>query len=210
MKFQIVLIMKKASTFINNIYVKNITGIILITIILIAGVLFWLDMYTHHGEAVIVPDVKHMQVDEAGFAFEKAQLRYKVVDSIHVKNADPGSIVEMIPPSGSKVKTNRIIFLKINSFSAKTLILPEVKDLSQRQALAMLKAVGFENVSVKQVSSPYKDLVLGIEYKETEIQAGERIPEAGRLVLLVSSGEYDEDSISIDTDEEPIQDNSWF
>jgi len=77
--------------------------------------------------------------------------------------------------------------------------------------LAMLKACGFERVTVKQVPSPYKDLVLKVEYKGREVFGGEKIPENGQLVLCVSSGEYTEDFVDIETNEEPsFQDNSWF
>ena len=36
-----------------------------VVILLLFGVLKWLDVYTRHGEAVVVPDVKGMTVREA-------------------------------------------------------------------------------------------------------------------------------------------------
>ncbi len=198
---------------INNIFVKNIFLATVIVAVLIFCTLWWLDAHTHHGEAVKVPDVKGLQIAEAIPFLEKAQLRYEIVDSIHVKNAKPGSIVEVIPPVGSIVKTNRIVFITINSFSIETLIAPDVKDLSQRQALVMLKTMGFENVVVKYVPSSYKDLVIGLEYNGREVRSGERIPVVGQLTLSVSSGESEDSDTEDSTDiEQPTTDkeDSWF
>ena len=195
----------------NNIFVKNILLAVLVFGTLVFLVLGWLNYYTRQGDAVLVPEIRHMQVEEAIPHLKKANLRYEVIDSIYIRNAAPGSIVEMIPAAGSKVKTDRIVFITTNFFSVKTYSLPDVRDLSQRQALAMLKACGFEHVTVKQVPSPYKDLVLKVEYKGREAFGGEKIPESGQLVLCVSSGEYTEEFVDIETNEEPpVQDNSWF
>ena len=195
----------------NNIFVKNILLAALVFGALVFLVLGWLNYYTRQGDAVLVPEIRHMQIEEAIPLLKKANLRYEIIDSIYVRNAAPGSIVEMVPTAGSKVKTDRIVFITTNFFSIKTYSLPDVRDLSQRQALAMLKACGFERVTVKQVPSPYKDLVLKVEYKGREVFGGEKIPENGQLVLCVSSGEYTEDFVDIETNEEPsFQDNSWF
>jgi len=207
--------MKLIKTIANNIFVRNLALAVIVAVVLVTATLWLLKLYTHHGEAVVVPDVKYLQIDDATPFFKKADLRFEVVDSIHVKNAEPGSIIEMTPTAGSKVKANRIIFITINSFSAKMFTIPEVKDLSQRQALAMLRSTGFENITVQTVSSPYKDLVIGLKHRGQEALSGKKLPANAPLVLLVSSGEYSEiaDTISdidIQMQEDPIQDNSWF
>ena len=40
-------------------------AMIVVVVVMIFGVLKWLDIHTHHGETVAVPDVKGMTVDEA-------------------------------------------------------------------------------------------------------------------------------------------------
>lgn len=206
--------MKLVKSIINNVFVKNLGLAAIIVIALVSLTLWSLNMYTRHGEAVVVPDVKHLQVSEAAPFFQRVNLRYEVVDSIHVKNAKAGSIVEITPRSGSKVKADRIIFLTINSFSAEVFTIPDIKDLSQRQATAMLRTSGFENISVRTVSSPYKDLTVGLEYNGREVKTGEKLPSTAELILLVSSGEYTDtiptDLLVIPEEGEPIEDNSWF
>ncbi|MDR1119659.1 MAG: PASTA domain-containing protein [Dysgonamonadaceae bacterium] len=182
----------KLKTVINNIFVKNILLATFISVVLVCATLWWLARYTRHNEFVIVPDINGLQLEEAVPFLEKAGLRYEV-DSIHVKNAKPGSIVESRPARGAKVKFNRIIFITLNAFSTETLIVPEVNDLSQRQALALLRSFGFESVQIKTVPSAYEDLVVGLEYNNREIRAGEKLPRSARLTLKVSSGASEEE-----------------
>jgi beta-lactam-binding protein with PASTA domain len=182
----------KFKTIINNIFIKNILLATFIFVVLVCVTLWWLGRYTRHNEYVMVPDINGLQLEEAVPFLEKAGLRYEV-DSIHVKNAKPGSIVELLPAQGSKVKYNRIIFLTLNAFSTEMLIVPEVNDLSQRQALALLRSFGFENLQIKIVPSAYEDLVVGLEYNNREIQVGEKLPRSARLILKVSSGTSEEE-----------------
>jgi beta-lactam-binding protein with PASTA domain len=198
-------------SFFSNIYIKNLLIAVFIFVFLIFIVLWWLNRYTNHGEKVIVPDVKGLQVAEAAPFFAKQALQYVVIDSLHVKNKLPGSILETIPPVGTSVKAGRTIYITINSYTARMLILPAVKDMSQRQASAILKSVGFEQVNVRMVSGAFQDLVLGLETRGQTINGGDRIPADTPLTLLVSSGR---EEISFPEGEEVILDNdseeSWF
>lgn len=49
----------------NKYFWVNILVMIVAVVLIVFGVMKWLDVYTRHGEAVVVPDVKGMTVDEA-------------------------------------------------------------------------------------------------------------------------------------------------
>ena len=49
----------------NKYFWVNIIAMIVVMVVMIFGVLKWLDIHTHHGESVVVPDVKGMTVEEA-------------------------------------------------------------------------------------------------------------------------------------------------
>ncbi|MDR1369981.1 MAG: PASTA domain-containing protein [Dysgonamonadaceae bacterium] len=201
--------MKKIWNFIwNNPYIRTLLLAIGILLALIMTTLWALGMYTQHGKAVVVPDVKGLQVSDAAPFFEKSALRYEVIDSSFIKNAAPGSIVEMTPQAGTKVKENRIIYLTINAFSTQMFIIPDIKDLSQRQAIAMLSAIGFEHINVEFIDGAYRDLVMGLKANGKEVNAGDKLPINSRLIILVSSGNdpIQADSVVIDT----TPDESWF
>lgn len=196
-----------------NIYVRNLLGLILVSVVLVVAVLIWLDHYTQHGEAVEVPDVKGLSIEKAKPFFAQKHLNFSIVDSVFIKSVAPGNIVEATPPVGSMVKKGRIIYLKISSYLPLLITIPDVKDASQRQSISMLHSLGFENVEVKIVPGIYQDLVLGIESKGIPLEAGQRVVADTPLSLLVSSGSDDillmeNPTDSVDTTANP--DDSWF
>ena len=111
---------------------------------LVYGTLSWLDSYTRHNEAVVVPDVKGLSLENAEKLFANSGLRYNVIDSVFSKDVNPGDIVEVVPEAGSKVKQGRIVFVTINALTAQMASMPEVADLSFRQAYAVLRSLGFK------------------------------------------------------------------
>lgn len=194
----------------NNIYVWNILAAIVVLVILVFITLGWLDKYTRHGESVEIPDIKGLTIENADPFFRAKNLQYQIIDSVFNRNAAPGTVVETVPPIGTRVKEGRTIYVTLNSFSSQSLIVPEVSDYSQRQAIAVLKSVGFENVEIKIVPGAYRDLVVGLERQGVPLDAGERVPITASLTLLVSSGqeeiEIPQDSIVMDAGSE----ESWF
>ena len=172
-----------------NIVIKNILLALLLLIVLIFIVMLWLNIYTHHGQQINVPDVKGMQVEEAALFFRQTSLQYEVIDSMFVRNKPAGSILETNPPAGTNVKKSRTIYLTVNSTTAQMLIVPQVMNMSRRQAEATLRTLGFESIRIRSVPEAYKDLVLGLEKPGgIAVMADERIPANTPLVLLVSSG----------------------
>lgn len=133
---------------IKNPYVLNLLLAVIVACGLIYGTLKWLDKYTRHNEAVVVPDVKGLRVEEAAEFFKNNNLRYNVIDSVFSKDVSPGAIVELVPSAGSKVKEGRIVFITVNAMTSQMATIPEVEDLSFRQAYALLRARGFENVEI--------------------------------------------------------------
>ena len=70
----------------NKYFWVNIVVMIVAVVLIVFGVMKWLDVYTRHGEAVVVPDVKGMTVEEASKMFRNHGLVCVVSDSNYVKN----------------------------------------------------------------------------------------------------------------------------
>ena len=199
---------------IKNPYVLNLLLAVVVACGLIYGTLKWLDKYTRHNEAVVVQDVKGLRVEEAAEFFKNNNLRYNVIDSVFSKDVSPGAIVELVPSAGSKVKEGRIVFITVNAMTSQMATIPEVEDLSFRQAYALLRARGFENVEIEYVPGDFKDLAVSVDLRGRTLNKGEHVPLTAPLVLKVSSGEAEilpEDSLStmpvesLDSEEE-----NWF
>ena len=186
---------------IKNPYVLNLLLAVVVTCGLIYGTLKWLDKYTRHNEAVVVPDVKGLKMEEAAEFFKNNNLRYNVLDSVFSKEVEPGAIVELVPAAGSKVKEGRIVFITVNALTSQMATIPEVEDLSFRQAYALLRARGFESVEIEYVAGDFKDLAVSVELRGKTLEKGEHVPLTAPLVLKVSSGDpnFSADSLSLDS-----------
>jgi len=202
---------------IKNPFVINLLLVIVVSCGVVYGVLAWLDSYTRHNQAVVVPDVKGMKLEDAAEFFGNNKLRYNVIDSVFSKDVKPGAIVELVPMAGSKVKEGRIVFVTVNALTSQMATIPEVEDLSFRQAYAILRARGFEKIEIEYVPGDFKDLALGVELHGRVLQKGEHVPLTAPLVLKVSSGdaEMPVDSLGLPDDSVPVEsldseEENWF
>lgn len=179
--------------------------------IIVYVVLKGLDMYTNHNQAVQVPDVRGLQIEDAEDFFERNMLRYEIVDSIYSKEVTPGAIVELMPEANSKVKKNRIVYITVNAKTEETAMIPEVADISFRQAYALLRARGFMDVEWKYVTGEYRDLTIGVEYGGQIVSHGTYVPLTAKLILVISDGHITpKDSETVEKSEIIGGDESWF
>lgn len=169
----------------SRLILKNLLIFAAIVAILIVSTMAALNKYTHHDLLIKVPDVRTLTVGEAAPFLEKKNLRYKVVDSIRIASQLPGAILDQKPDPGSHVKDNRIVFLTINASSEEKICMPDVKDCSQRQAVAVLEAIGIRVRGVEYMPSEFRDLVLGVLYRGRNIPAGYKLPKGSYVTLMV-------------------------
>ena len=206
----------------NKFFWLNIVAMIVVMVVMIFGVLKWLDIHTHHGESVVVPDVKGMTVEEATKMFRNHGLVYVISDTKYVKDKAAGIILELKPGAGEKVKEGRTVYLTVNTLDVPLRAIPDVADNSSlRQAQAKLLNAGFKLNQVQLVNGE-KDWVYGVKYQGRQLAAGEKIPLGASLTLMVGDGSGDmseeEDSVDVSVDTEkpvtsessPAQDDSWF
>jgi len=159
-----------------------------ITVVMVVGALKALDAYTLHNRAVLTPDVRGLQPDEAARLLWAKGLRCVVTDSVFSIQGEPGVVVETSPAADAKVKPGRRILLTVNSQTSRTGVVPAVKDLSFRQAYALLRARGFMTIETEYVPGAYKDLITAVEVNGQAVEEGERIAFTARLMLKVSDG----------------------
>lgn len=177
---------------------------IVVVLVLVFGALYWLEAYTRHDQKVTVPPLKGLQVEEAAAILHSVNLRYEVVDSIYEKRGVPGAILEQVPDENSTVKEDRTIYLIVQAKAEQLVSVPDLIDYSQRQAEALLNALGFTNIRTEYIASDFKGLVLSLEYKGVPVTGGQKIPKGSVLVMKVGDGSGEDtpfDSLNINTGE---------
>lgn len=150
--------------------------------------LFFIDIYTHHGESEEVPDLKGLYLHEAELMLNNHDLYPVIIDSVYDKNRKLGTVIEQNPSAGSTMKKDRPVFIIVNSKQVRQIPLPDVTDLSYRQADALLKANGMIVGSVEYFPSEYKNLVIDMKHKGVSIAPGTKLPEGSSITLVVGSG----------------------
>ena len=113
-------------------------------IVIIWGSLKLLDVYTHHGRTIVVPDLEGLSESAAGDLLESYQLRYQINDSIFDDERDKGTISSQDPVPGTEVKKNRTIYLTLVAIMPEMVPMPDLTDLSLRQAMSMLETHGLK------------------------------------------------------------------
>ena len=161
----------------------------IVVVLLVFLVLRWLNGTTNPGEFVEVPDFSKMSVMEMRDAIEDAGLRYEVLDSANYNPDYPRfSIIEQDPPAGNKVKENRKIYFTVNPSGYKKVTVPNIIQVTQRNASSMLRAVGLDVQRVSYIDGLGKDMVYQIKYKGKYIKPGDKLPKTSKIELVCGNG----------------------
>lgn len=186
---------------------KHILLLLIVVVALFAGLIFWLEDYTRHGEQKLVPNVIDLTEENAATLILSRELNYEIVDSMYKTGAIPGAVVDQDPKADSFVKKERKIYLIINAKAAQMTPLPEVIDLSIRQAQALLMGADFKIKEVIYIPSDYRDLVLEVLYNGKKVEAGEDIPTHSELVLHVGDGGIKINTETIEADTANVEED---
>lgn len=163
----------------------NLAAVIVVTIILLMLVIGWLKGYTMHGKEVTIPSVTGLSREEAEVVLQSSGLYLVVVDSTFSNKAPLGTIVEQTPPAESHAKPNRPVYVVMNARTRRLIPLPELRDVSYRQAEATLRSIGLKVGDVLYEPSLYPDNVLDVRDGETSLEAGTRLPEGSSITLVI-------------------------
>ena len=174
-------------------FFKSVTGFVTINLalaLIVAIALFmivigWLKGYTLHGNEVTIPSVTGMSCEEAEIVLQGSGLYLVVVDSTFSNKAPLGTIVEQTPPADSHAKPNRPVYVVMNARTKRLIPLPELHDVSYRQAEATLRSIGLKVGDVTYEPSLYPDNVLDVRDGQTSLEAGVRLPEGSSVTLVV-------------------------
>ena len=165
----------------------------LVVILLVVGVNYGLDWYTHHGESIRVPNIEGMRITKAREMMEECGLEFVVTDSGYNKRLPADCVLTQSPGAGLTVKSGHTIYVTINSSNSPSVAIPDVVDnCSYREAEAKLISLGFKVLPPQYVTGE-KDWVYGVSCNGRKVSTGERISIEQPLTLLIGSGQYGAD-----------------
>ena len=169
----------------------NLCAMALVVVAACAGVKFGLDVYTHHGESIAIPDVRRKAFADADYLLREAGMIVVVSDTGYVRGLPPDCILEQSPAPGDRVKSGHVIYLTVNASHTPTLSVPDIIDNSSlREAMAKLQAMGFKITRPMFVEGE-KDWVYGLVVRGRRVKAGDRIGIDDYITIQVGNGQRD-------------------
>ena len=167
----------------------NIVFALLVGVLIIVGLVVWLRSYTQHGIEVEVADVRGMVVDEATPLLEAQGLQIEVIDSTYSDKVPFGTIVDQDPKPQSHAKNGRLVYVTINATTKRQIIMPNLQDMSYRQAETTLRGLGLRVDSVYEYEpSAFRNLVLDVKANGQSIQPGDKVAVGTKVRLVVGFG----------------------
>lgn len=168
--------------------VLNLIAMAVICTALVYAAMFCADIYTHHGEAIAVPDIRNKKFADAERLLEDAGLVLVVNDTSYNRLLPPDCILQQTPAPGMEVKSGRTVYVTVNSANKPTLVIPDIIDnSSMREAMAKLKILGFK-VGAPEYIPGEKDWVYGIKCRGRLLSTGDKVPIDAMVVLQVGNG----------------------
>ena len=173
---------------ISKIFLKNLLLALSISIILLLGILIWLKIYTHHGQAISVPDLSGLTLEEIDDVTSSRNLRYEIIDSVYSSALPRGTVVKQNPRSNSKVKKNRKVFLTMNAVNPEMVSMPQLVGISIRQARMALENAGLVLGQISYKPDYAINNVLQQIYNDTVIKEGSEINKGAAIDLVLGMG----------------------
>lgn len=157
-------------------------------------VMFWtltryLSVYTDHGHELVVPDFKGLtleQIDSAGFT---DNFDFYVIDSLYDDNNQKGGVVIQNPLPGTKVKKGRNIYFTIVASTPEMVIMPDLKDLTLRQAINILESSSLKTGKLIYQPSFDKNAVLEQFFGRDTIFPGDTLIKGSTIDLVIGTGD---------------------
>ena len=161
----------------------------LILVILFIVISFGLKIITKHDSYLQVPDLEGMAIAALPVLMEQQKLRYEVIDSTRfVPSLPPLSVISHLPDAGSEVKENRKIYLTVNPSGYRKVTVPNLIQITKRNAESLLKSTGFQLGEYTYQDNIGKDMVLEIQFQGKKIEPGVLLPKTSKIDLVLGNG----------------------
>lgn len=139
--------------------------------------------YTNYNEGVTVPDVTKISLDEASALLDEYGLRHEVLDR-RANSAYPGDyIIDQSPSAQQIVKPNRKVYLTVNTATTPQTVVPDVVNMSLRNAEIQLENHGLTVGTKSYESSRFRNTIL-----RQSVAAGDSVARGTVVNLAVSDG----------------------
>lgn len=138
--------------------------------------------YTNYDEGVTVPDITQVSLEEAEERLTAYGLRFEIAERRSNSAMPADYVIDQTPSAAKIVKPNRKIYLTVNTTSNPTVEVPDVVNLSKRNAEIQLQNNGLRVGTISYESSRFRNVI------RQSVKPGDIVPEGTVVDLTVSDG----------------------
>jgi len=147
-----------------------------------------LKLYTRHNQVLTVPDLSGLTLEEAATAAGDHNMRIEVFDSVYLADREKGSVVDQHPKPGLQVKKNRMIFITMNAIQPARVSMPDLVDLTFRQARAKLESFGLKVGRISYEPDIAINVVLAQRTRGRNLAPGDSVAKGAAVDLVLGKG----------------------
>ena len=168
----------------------NLLVILLLSIFLLWLTIRLLNVYTRHDKVYELPDFTGMSVEEMQHEYGRTY-HFILIDSVYSKTQGPGTIVQQDPLPHSKVKHGRNVYYIIVAMAPEKTTMPNLNNLSLRQAIVLLESSGLQVKELKYVDHFARNAICKQLYEDEVIKPGTELVKGSQITLHVGLGPDD-------------------
>ncbi|GAB3931601.1 PASTA domain-containing protein [Mucilaginibacter myungsuensis] len=168
-------------------FLKNLLGAIGVVVGIVLIAFFSLSYYTRHGEGIPVPSLKGLTKERAMAILDEQGFEYKI-DSVYVPDKVPGTVTEQDPDAGTNVKEGRTIYLMVVTTLAPNVTLPDLKDNTYLEAVAILANYGLKVGDTTYRADIARNHVLEVTFSGRALSTGDKLPKGSVVDLVLGDG----------------------
>lgn len=146
-------------------------------------------MYTQHNSYTTVADFTGIPLSQLDEFASDNDLEYLIIDSVFDNSLQKGTVAMQDPEPGTKVKSGRKIYLTTVALFPEQIGMPNLVDLTLRQATAMLESYGLIPGKLTYVPDIAHNAVLQQKINNREISPGTMIDKGSKIDLIVGKGQ---------------------
>ena len=166
---------------------KHFIGASVTMLVFLWVCLLFMDFYTLHDSKATVPDFKGLYIKDLDKFVDGHNLRYEIIDSVYNMKKEKGTVLEQEPQPGAIVKEDRTIYLTVNAMLNQQVKMPNLVNLSLRQASSLLETYGLKVGSLRYVEG--LPPVIRQLYKGKDINHGTMLDKGSAIDLVLGKGQ---------------------
>jgi beta-lactam-binding protein with PASTA domain len=184
--------MSFGSFFKSRIFLITLGLSIVVTIIVIWFATLFLGVFTKHAQEITVPDLTGIKMEELSNYLGERHLDYEIIDSVYDYNGKKGTVISQDPYPNSKVKSGRRIYVTVIAKLSEHTTMPDLKDLTLRQAMSVLETYGLKVGKLQYIPDIAKNAILKQMYNGNIIESGSTIEKGSSIDLVLGRGKKNE------------------